>query len=293
MRLLVTGAAGVLGGRLAALLARSHSVVAARHEAAVPAGLAALELDLLSPDAAEAALEAARPDAVVHAAALVEPDRCEREPELAARLNTGASERLAAACARHGAKLILVSTDLVFDDADERHEGAAPHPVSVYGRTKRAAEEAVLAADGRHAVARVPLVIGHGHGPRGTATEAVCWALRERRPLELYADQWRTPSDPESTAAACESILERDARGIFHLGGGARVTRHELGLRVAAVFGQPTALIAATTHDLRPPEAPRPRDACLDSARTRAALDWEPRPLDVAVASSRPAPPGR
>jgi dTDP-4-dehydrorhamnose reductase len=288
--LLVTGAAGVLGGRLAGLLAQSHSVTAGRHQAPVPAGLQIQPLDLLEEGAAEAALEAARPDAVVHAAALVEPDRCERDAELARRLNTGSSERLAAACARRGAKLLLISTDLVFDDGDERHEAGVPHPVSVYGRTKRAGEQAVLAADRRHAVVRVPLVIGRGFGPRATATEAVAWALREGRPLHLYTDQWRTPSDPESTAAACARILELDASGIFHAAGPERVTRHDLGLRVARSLDLPSAGISATTHQERPPQAPRPRDACLDSARTRAALGWEPRTLDAAVRASRLSP---
>jgi dTDP-4-dehydrorhamnose reductase len=275
---------------LAGLLSRSHSVTAGRHEAPVPAGLRTQPLDLLEEGAAEAALEATRPEAVVHAAALVEPDRCERDAELARRLNAGSSERLAAACARRGVKLLLVSTDLVFDDGDERHEAGAPHPVSVYGRTKRAAELAVLAADRRHAVVRVPLVIGRGFGPRATATEAVAWALRAGRPLHLYTDQWRTPSDPESTAAACARILELDASGIFHAAGPERVTRHDLGLRVARSLGLPSSGISATTHQERPPQAPRPRDACLDSARTRAALGWEPGTLDAAIRASRLSP---
>jgi dTDP-4-dehydrorhamnose reductase len=290
VRLLLTGAAGVLGGRLAGLLAREHAVTAARHQAPVPAGLPTQALDLLAAGSAEAALEAARPEAVVHAAALVEPDRCEREPELAARLNTAASETLAAACARRGVKLLLISTDLVFDDGDEKHEAGVPHPASVYGRTKRAAEEAVLAAHRRHSVVRLPLVVGRGFGPRATATESVAWALRAGRSLHLYTDQWRTPSDAESTAAACSRILERDGFGIFHAAGPDRISRHALGLRVAAAFGMSAAAISATTHDERPPFAPRPRDACLDAARTRAALGWEPRPLRDAILASRLGP---
>jgi len=290
VRLLLTGAAGMLGGRLASLLAQVHALTAARHESPVPAGLETQALDLLAAGAAEAILEAARPEAVVHAAALVEPDRCEREPDLAARLNTEASERLAVACARRGIKLLLISTDLVFDDGDEKHEGGTPHPVSVYGRTKRAAEEAVLAADRRHAVVRVPLVIGRGFGPRATATEAVAWALQAGRPLHLYTDQWRTPSDPESTAAACSRIFERDASGVFHAAGPERVTRHDLGLRVADALRLPSDGISATTHEARPPLAPRPRDACLEADRTRAALGWQPRPLLTALRASRLAP---
>lgn len=290
MRLLVTGAAGVLGGRLASLLAREHVVVAGRRRSPVPAGLDSVALDLLEDDP-EAILDAARPDAVVHAAALVEPDRCEREPDLARRLNVEASERLARACAQRGARLVLVSTDLVFSDGDApRDEATPPHPASVYGSTKRAAEEAVLAAAEGNAVARVPLVVGRGHGPRATATEALLWALRAGRALQLYTDQFRTPADPESVAAGISRILACEARGIFHLAGPERLSRHALGLRVASRRGLDPGAIAPVTHESKPPLAPRPRDASLESSRTRDVLGWAPRALDLAIRDSRDAP---
>ena len=292
LRVLLTGAAGVLGGRLAPLLREQrYAVVAAWRASAAPPGGESVPLDLLDPAAVEGALDSARPDAVLHAAALVEPDICERQPERAFALNTDASARLASSCARRGVKLVLISTDLVFSDADNaRDEAAQPHPVSVYGRSKRAAEQAVLAADRRHAVARVALVVGRGYGPRGTATESLVWALRAGRPLSLYADQIRTPSDPESVASGCARILERDLAGIFHLAGSQRISRYELGRRVAALHGLDPGPISTTTHEERPPQAPRPKDACLDTTRTCAALRWTARPLDAAIRESRGSP---
>jgi dTDP-4-dehydrorhamnose reductase len=290
VRLLLTGAAGLLGGRLAVLLARGHDVIALRHRSPLPPGLESVALDLLG-GAPDAVLDAARPEAVVHAAALVEPDRCEREPELARRLNVVASERLARACASRGVPLVLVSTDLVFSDADApRDEATPPRPTSEYGRTKRAAEEAVLAAAPANAVARVPLVVGRGYGPRATASESIAWALRAGRRLRLYTDQYRTPADPESVAAGLDRILEVRLPGVFHLAGPERISRHALGLRVAALLGLDPDLIAAETHDSYPPGAPRPQDACLDSTRTRHTLGWAPRPLDDAIRDSREAP---
>lgn len=292
MRVLVTGAGGLLGGRLALLLhERRYAVTAAWRASPAPPSLERLQADLQDPADLAALLERGRPEAVVHAAALVEPDACERQPQRALAMNVEASERLAGACARRGVKLVLISTDLVFSDADAvRDEASEPHPISVYGRTKRAAEQAVLGADRRHAVARVSLVVGRGHGPRGTATESLVWALRAGRPLWLYGDQMRTPADPESVAAGCARILERDAAGIYHLAGAERISRHELGRRVASLRGLDPGPIRATTHEERPPQAPRPKDACLDTARTQAALDWTHRPLDAAIRESRAAP---
>lgn len=291
MRILVTGAAGMLGGRLSSLLSRDHAVVAVRHRSPVPQGLEETSLDLMDAAGIGAALDRVRPQAVLHAAALVEPDRCEREPLLARRLNLESSALLARGCAERGVKLLLISTDLVFSDADSpRDEATPPHPMSVYGRTKRAAEEAVLEAAPRHAVARVPLVVGRGYGPRATATEALVWALRGGQSLRLYSDQFRTPADPESVASGCARILEEDAAGIFHLAGPERISRHALGLRVARLRGLDPGPIVAVRHDDRPQAAPRPRDACLESARTRHQLRWAPRPLDAAIRDSRDAP---
>src|SRR5437867_3064014 len=94
MKVLVTGAAGLLGGRVAALLAPRFEVVAARHVAAPPPGPDEIELDLLDRASIAAALERARPDAVVNCAAQSNPDTCERDPERATRLNTEATAEL-------------------------------------------------------------------------------------------------------------------------------------------------------------------------------------------------------
>jgi dTDP-4-dehydrorhamnose reductase len=188
-------------------------------------------------------------------------------------------------------KSVLVSTDLVFSDADAvRDEAVVPHPVSVYGRTKLEAEHAVLAASPRNAVARVALVVGRGHGPRPTATESLIWMLRAGRDLFLYTDQYRTPSDPESVADGIDRVLARDAAGVFHFGGPERIDRYAMGRRVAALRALDPGPITATTHEERPPAAARPKDASLDGDRTRKLLDWRPRPLDAAIRESRDAP---
>ena len=290
--MLVTGAAGLLGGRVASLLAaHGFEVVAVRREAAPPPGLRALALDLTDPGALEAALEAERPDSVVHAAVLSRADECERRPDLATELNARLPGRLAAACRRRRVRLVGLSTDLVFGGerafSDTR---ATPSPLSVYGRTKLEGEDALLSADPSAAVARVALVAGRGHGPRGTASEGVAWALRAGRPVWLFEDEYRTPVDPESVAAGVALLLEQGGSGLFHLGGPERLSRLELGLRVARALGLPSRGIqAARQADHQGPDR-RPADTSLDSARARRELGWKPRSLDVALRASRPAP---
>jgi dTDP-4-dehydrorhamnose reductase len=284
-RLLVTGAAGLLGGRLAAILAVSHDVIALRHQAAVPAGLAAVDADILDPGTMDRAFESARPDAVLHSAALADADRCEREPDLARRCNVEASAEIARRCGQRGLRLVALSTDLVlggeraFSSEEER-----PRPLLHYGRTKLEAEDAVLAESPDAVVLRIALVIGRGYGPRTTATESLAAALAAGGRPRLFHDQYRTPIDPESIADAVARVLDGTAAGRFHVGGAERLSRYELGQRVAQVLRLPANFerTSQAAQDVR-----RPAEASLDSSRARRELGWEPRALDDAIRDGR------
>jgi dTDP-4-dehydrorhamnose reductase len=292
VRVLVTGAGGLLGGRLATLLAaHGLDVVAAWRRAPPPAGLHSIVVELADRAALEHALDAEKPDAVVHSAVLSGADECERHPALAEAMNTRVPADLAAACRSRAMRLVGLSTDLVFGgDRAFSDEGTPPAPTSVYGRTKLAGEEALLGTDPSAAVARLPLVVGQGHGLRATASEAVAWALREGRSLRLYDDEHRTPTDAASIAEALLRLLERGGTGRFHLGGPERLSRLALGRRVAAVLGLPLDRIEPGRQADHPGPDRRPPDTSLDSTRAHLELGWTPRPLDVALAESRRQP---
>lgn len=290
-RVLVTGAAGLLGGRLAELLAAGFDVRAGVRTSDAPEGLVRAPLDLLDEVALARALDEATPEAVVHAAALGEPDHCEREPELAWRVNAEASGVLARLCRARGLRLVALSTDMVFDGRQGlRGEDDEPAPLQVYGRSKLAGERAVFEAHPDAAVVRVCLVGGRGHGRRGSATEAVAWALRAGGRPRLFIDQRRTPVDAETVADLVARLLRQGGTGIFHCGGPETVTRHELGQRVARVLGLDAGLIDAVRSDDVPQTAARPRDVTLRSERARRELGWVPRALDEAIGDGREAP---
>ncbi len=287
MRVLVTGGAGLVGGRLAALLAgQGFKVLAGRHLAVPPRSVEAVPLDLLSPASVERALEAT--DAVVHCATLGGADECERRPRDAYELNVTATARLAAACRARGLRLVALSTDQVLaGDRAFSPETEPARPLMVYGQTKLEGEQAVLAAHPDAAVVRLPLMIGRGHGPRATGSEAILGSLCAGRPLRLYEDEFRTPLDPESVAAALASLLAGQAAGVLHLGGPERLSRLELGRRVARVFGLSPSLLQPVPRSAHT-GPPRPIDASLDSGRARRELAFAPRPVDEAIRESRP-----
>ena len=287
-RVLVTGASGLLGGRLAALLARSADVVGGRHREAVPDGLPVVPLDLLADASVDAAFDAVRPSAVLHSAALSNPDVMEDTPEVARAHNVDGTARVARAARRHGARLVALSTDLVLGgDRAWSDERVPANPLLVYGRTKYDGEVAALAECDGAVVVRVPLVVGRGNGPRRTASETILEGLRAGRPLRLFTDQYRTPVDPESLVDLIERLLVSTLTGLVHAGGPERVSRHELGVRVARVFGLPEGGLVPVRQEEVQLGASRPADTSLDISRARRELGWEPRPLDVALAESR------
>src|SRR5512133_1679721 len=132
-----------------------------RGERPGPTGLPILALDLLQDGALERAVAAARPEAVVHAAVIGRTSLCEERPEHARAVNAELPRRLARICRERRLRLVALSTDLVFDgERPPYRENDATGPLSVYGRTKREGEQAVLEAFPDAAVVRVALVCG-------------------------------------------------------------------------------------------------------------------------------------
>lgn len=288
MRLLITGAAGLLGGRLAECLAFRFDVTAGYHRAKPPHGLAACRVDVTSEPQLHAVVARVRPDAIVHSAAMADADQCERAPEDAQRVNVAASQAIARVCAQAAIRLVALSTDLVFDGSQAPYrEEARGHSNLVYGQTKLAGEEALLGEYPEAAVVRVALVIGRGFGPRATASEAIAWRLASGQRVRLFSDQHRSPVAADSVADAIARLALGRQTGHFHLGGPERISRLELGLRVARVFGLPSDGIESVRQADSPVGAPRPQDVSLDSSRARHELDWAPLPLDEAIRSGR------
>jgi dTDP-4-dehydrorhamnose reductase len=294
MRILITGAGGLLGGRLAERLARSFDVLAAWRTSPPPPHVASVRLDLLAEERLEELVRGAALDALVHCAALADVDRCELDPELGRRLNSDLPRSIARLCHAHRLRLVALSTDLVFDGQRAPYaEEAAAEPLLAYGHTKLSGEDAILAEHPGAAVARVALVAGRGHGPRGTATESIAWQLRAGRTVRLFSDQLRTPVDSESVADAVARLLVGTQAGRFHLGGAERLSRLEIGLRVARLLRLSEAGILPVRQVDQPVGALRPQDVSLASSRAERELGWRPRSLDEAILSGRPAPPSQ
>lgn len=275
MRWLVTGASGLLGGYLLREL-RGETVVAwSGSNVEDVLGQPIVRVDITDDRAVAAAFHDARPDAVIHAAAIARVDECRRDPDRARRVNVDGSRHLAELAAGNGARFVLVSTDLVFNGTHGHYcEDDPPSPVTVYGRSKADAEAAVLAVPGT-AVARLSLLYGPCLTGRTSFFDRMVDGLKHGRPVPLFADEFRTPLDLPTAARVLVALARSTVTGVLHVGGPERLSRLEMGRQLADVLGVSGESIVVTGRNDVASDEPRPADTSLDSARWRR---WFPDP---------------
>jgi dTDP-4-dehydrorhamnose reductase len=273
--LLLTGATGYIGRRLATALRGSWTVFRASRTAA---GEGALDLDLADPDSIRRAFDAAAPKVVIHAGAEADPDVCEREPDRAGRVNVEAVKTLAMLCGASGARLIHFSTDLVFDGERGWYtEDDRPGPRGAYARGKLASEEAALVRAPGAVVLRLSSVYGKPMGGRPGFVDNMRAKLAAGEAIAAFVDQWRTSTAADQLPAVMEKILaDPDLEGVFHWGGADRATRYESAVAFARIMGFDEDLVRrARAVDSRF-ASPRPRDSSLISSRLAAAIGLAP-----------------
>ncbi len=278
MRLLITGAGGLLGAYLLREVRDRGAVAWGGPRGGERFGIPLRPIDMTDAGAVAGAFRANRPDAVLHAAALARVGDCWRDPDRARRVNVEATATLARLAGDAGVRFVHVSTDLVFDGEHAPYrEGDPTAPVSVYGRTKSDGERAALSAP-RSAVVRVSLLYGPSlHGKPSFFDEQVA-AFRSGRPATLFRDEWRTPLDLATAARALLAVTASDFTGLLHVGGPERLSRLEMGLRLAAFLGtNPSPVVPADRESVPGPEA-RPRDVSLDSSKWRSTFAGVPWP---------------
>ncbi|QEC46568.1 dTDP-4-dehydrorhamnose reductase [Baekduia soli] len=257
MKLLVTGAAGMLG----------HRVVAeARARGWDAVGIDLAEADLTDPAQAQDAVEEHAPEAVVHCAAFVDVDGAEEHEDAARRVNVDASANVAAAAAMLGARIVAVSTDYVFDGTltDRPYVESDPTaPLGVYGRTKLAGEQAVAGHNPDHAIARTAWLFGAGGR---SFPETMLTLAADRDAVAVVTDQVGSPTWTGHLAPALLDLAAATATGVFHTAGGGRCSWHELTVELFRAADVTCRVQETTAAEFRRP-APRPAWSVLGTER--------------------------
>lgn len=281
MRLLVTGAHGLLGRALLQTDWGSNveRIGCGRRSEAI-GDVPCHAVDLTDPDAVLALWRQVRPDRVIHTAAVTNVDLCETDPQLARQVNRDAVGHVVDATVDVGGRVAHLSTDYVFDGTEGPYAESAPtRPLSEYGRMKLASEELVTNADAGFVV-RTLWLYGYLRDVRPNLVTWPIGALARGESLRIVNDQWGNATYVHDLARALVEMCLADASGVFHMGGQTYLTREELVRHVAAHFDLSDEGVSTMTTAEANQAAPRPLRSGLRTERIQAQLGWTPCDLD-------------
>ncbi len=271
-KLLVTGASGLLGWYLSQAASNDWEVYGTYHQQPIVAPDCrpmtagwpkAIALDLTDTTALQECFAQLRPDAVIHTAALSQPNACQEHPTLSYKINVLASFHIAIECQKLGIPCVFTSSEQVFDGSQAPYrEGDPPNPINRYGEHKALAESGMLARHDQMAVCRMPLMFGvvpHAD----SFIQPFIQRLRSGQLLQAFTDEIRMPLSGWDAAQGLLLALGKH-RGILHLGGKERLSRYDMAKTLVEVLGIESALIEPCLQADVKMAAPRPADLSMD-----------------------------
>lgn len=282
MKILVTGANGLLGQKLCRLLdndAEIQLTATARKPVAVALNRSASQLlDITDAGATRSIIQRTAPDVVINTAAMTQVDQCETDHDACWLNNVTAVENLVNACAATHSFLIHLSTDFIFDGSHgPLDESEKPDPVNFYGESKLAAERVVMQSPLGWAIVRTVLVYGITQDM--SRSNIVLWvkkSLEEGKRIQVVNDQWRTPTLAEDLALGCLLVARKKAKGIFHISGAEMMTPYDIALRTAEFFNLDKTLITPTDSNHFKQPAARPLKTGFNIEKAKRELGFQP-----------------
>lgn len=260
MKIVVTGASGLLGHEVVRICTTYDDEVI---QTDVMPEMRCL--DITDMDSITGVLETERPHWLINCAAYANVDGCEEHEDTAFTLNTHGPEKLACACERYGTKLLHISSDYVFDGekTGPYTEEDTANPISVYGRSKLAGEEAIQQSSCDFIIVRPQWLFGP-HGKNFVST--ILTIAREKGTVSVVNDQYGSPTYSKDLAKAIRLLIEHDARGIFHVCNRGKASWYELAKRAIEVAELDADVIPVSTREFPRPAA-RPKNSILSTKK--------------------------
>jgi dTDP-4-dehydrorhamnose reductase len=281
LKLLITGASGLYGSKLAKLaLERGFDVYSSDIQELSIYGKY-VKMDVSDRAMVKEVFEKVKPDAVVHAATLTDVDKCEQNQSLAWKINVEGTENIVQSVQDVGSYLVYISTDYVFSGKKGNYtETDTPDPINYYGLTKLKAEQVVKDLLPNYFIAR-PSVI-YGATPAAGKINFALWVieqLRKREKIRIVTDQWNTPTLNTNLAEMTLEAVERKLTGTFHLCGATRISRYEFAQKIADAFGLSSNYIEPVEASIFTWPAKRPVDSSLSTVKAQCKL--KSKPMDI------------
>ena len=289
MRLLITGASGLLGSNLLlAAFDAGHQVFATSLTRPIQlSGVDWRTADLTSPEESAALMNAVEPDWVIHCAAATDVDQCEADQAWAFTLNRNMARNVAEAAREAGAVHVHISTDAVFDGGQGPHaETDEARPINSYGRSKLKGEQAVVDANPQAAIVRTNI---YGWSPPGRSSLAEWFleSLRQGKRRPGFTDICINPLLVNHLTGLLLHVLEAGLSGIYHIASREPITKYELGVRIAQVFALDADLVLPIESEDAGLKAARPKDLSLEVGKIERDLGVHMPEVDDGVATLR------
>jgi dTDP-4-dehydrorhamnose reductase len=285
VKLLVTGASGLLGTKLCELAIKKNHEVYSAYSQHKPTYGVPLKLDITDKKAYEDTFKKTKPEAVVHAAALSDVDRCEKEQQLAWKTNVEGTATIASLCQKHSVFLVYVSTDYVFDGKKGKYkETDKPTPINYYGLTKLKGEQSIKESKTEHCITRTSVI--YGANPAAGKINFALWLLdrlKKKEEARIVTDQWNSPTLNTNLAKMILEILDRRITGTFHLAGATRLSRYEFAKYLAETFNLDANDITPAPSKEIPWVARRPEDSSLNVDKACRTLRNKPMQISEAL----------
>jgi dTDP-4-dehydrorhamnose reductase len=280
-KILVTGANGLLGQKVTELFRHetSHELVLTDlHENAFePKGFDYFPMDITKKEDVKDAIKRLSPDYIINTAAYTNVDGCETDRELSWKVNVDAVKHLIIASRTNSAKILHISTDYIFDGKSGNYdESSKPNPLSYYGKSKLASENALLTSGVDFAIVRTMIIYGMGKNLRPNFAVWLVNMLSEKNRVTIVDDQFGMPTMVDDLGWALVKMVELDKSGIYNICGSEYLSRYEFAVRLAGIFGFSENLIQPIkTGDLNQAAA-RPMNSSFITLKAETELGLKP-----------------
>lgn len=271
MKILITGAEGLLGSNLSTMYAKGHEVYATDIVAPKIHGCLNYKLDILNKEDLKI-IEDKRPDILVHCAALVDVDYCEQHPEEAEKINSLGTKNIAEAARKSDSYLVHISSDAIFDGIDGNYkEESCPNPLNIYGKTKLSAEHHVQQIGIDYAIIRTN-IYGWNRRSKYSLAEWMLSRLEKLEQLPAFRDIYFSPILVNNLGEAILELSHLRYKGILHLAGSESCSKLEFAEKIAEVFSLDNKFIEPISIDDLNLKATRAKNMSLSTEKARGLL---------------------